>query len=220
MDLKRGNDVSLKDSHITCDWQQMDEYISKFFGKGVRVHSLLRSAVTVPLLSISGRPAVLLVEKKKDLPVHGGQVAFPGGKKEPHDASPVDTALREFTEETGLPPDALHVVGVMEPELTYTTGYVIVPVVGIIERADLLKRIKVDNNEISRVVLFFLDGADGQGLKFNLETLASDLGFSLLYPEFELESGLKIWGATGRILFRVLANSKHFFQGARECQCH
>ena len=214
--------MSLKGPHIRCDWQQMDGYISKLFGKCVNVRSLLRSAVVVPLLSISGRPAVLLVEKKKDLPVHGGQVAFPGGKKEPYDASPVDTALREFTEETGLPSDAVHILDIIEPELTYTTGYVIVPIVGFIERADLLERIKVDNNEITRVVLLFLDETKdkGQGLKFKIDTFVSDLGVSLLYPEFELESGLRIWGATARILFRLLAHGEHFFQGVRECQCH
>ena len=34
--------------------------------------------------------------------VHGGQIAFPGGKHDPEDETMLDTALREAREELGL----------------------------------------------------------------------------------------------------------------------
>ena len=34
--------------------------------------------------------------------VHGGQIAFPGGKRDPEDETMLDTALREVREEFGL----------------------------------------------------------------------------------------------------------------------
>lgn len=36
--------------------------------------------------------------------VHGGQISFPGGKKEDSDENIIHTALREANEETGVDP--------------------------------------------------------------------------------------------------------------------
>lgn len=210
--ISRDCDSCLREPLVSCDWRRIDEDIMRLFGKSTDVSSLLRSAVIVPLLQISDKPAVLLVEKRKDLPKHGGQVAFPGGRKEPYDVGPVDTALREFAEETGLPSDVVCIVGMLEPEVTYTTGYVIVPIVGFIKNADILKQVRVDTNEITRIILFFLDEANRQDFKVETHTLSS--GISLLYPEYELKGGLRIWGATARILLKILAYAEDFFQGA------
>lgn len=46
--------------------------------------------------------AVLITHRHPKLRSHSGQMAFPGGKIDPEDAGPVDAALREATEETGL----------------------------------------------------------------------------------------------------------------------
>src|SRR6516165_7875859 len=51
--------------------------------------------------------------------VHGGQVAFPGGKRDPEDETMLDTALREVREELGLTIDRADVLAelpVVEPE--------------------------------------------------------------------------------------------------------
>lgn len=40
----------------------------------------------------------------------GGEVCFPGGKRDPADRDEVDTALREAEEEIGLSPDSVQVV--------------------------------------------------------------------------------------------------------------
>jgi 8-oxo-dGTP pyrophosphatase MutT (NUDIX family) len=47
-------------------------------------------------------PDVLLQERAASLADHAGEISFPGGSREPGDVGPVDTALREATEETGL----------------------------------------------------------------------------------------------------------------------
>ena len=48
------------------------------------------------------QPMVLLTERTAHLSTHSGQVAFPGGRADPEDVSPADTALREAQEEVGL----------------------------------------------------------------------------------------------------------------------
>lgn len=198
----------------SSDWRSMEKEMARHYGDRVRISSLFKSAVLVPMLTVAGRPSLLLVEKRDDLPKHGGQIAFPGGKMEPYDKGPVETALREFEEETGLPSSEISVVDMLDPELTHTTGFVIVPVVGFLKNIDNLKKVKVDSNEIKRIIIFFLD--DPNGSKFELETFALSEGFSLLYPIYRLKSGVRIWGATARILLKIMVNSGVYFKGALE----
>src|SRR5690606_22076194 len=62
------------------------------------------AAVLVPIVLHSAGPAVLLTQRTAHLRQHSGQVAFPGGRHEPADRTPVHTALREAHEEVGLEP--------------------------------------------------------------------------------------------------------------------
>jgi 8-oxo-dGTP pyrophosphatase MutT (NUDIX family) len=71
---------------------------------------------------------LVLIERSSELAVHASQVAFPGGKPEAHDRSLAETALREATEEVGLP--HAEVLGRLHPVPT-PTGFLIVPFVAI-----------------------------------------------------------------------------------------
>ncbi|MDY5784965.1 CoA pyrophosphatase [Corynebacterium sp.] len=55
------------------------------------------SAVELP-----GDASLLITHRTPSMRSHSGQMAFPGGKIDPADAGPVDAALREAEEETGL----------------------------------------------------------------------------------------------------------------------
>jgi 8-oxo-dGTP pyrophosphatase MutT (NUDIX family) len=74
-------------------------------------------------------PRLLLIERSHALRAHGGQLAFPGGKPEPHDASLLDTALREAAEEVGLPIAETTVLGRLSPVPT-PSGFLVMPFVG------------------------------------------------------------------------------------------
>lgn len=77
------------------------------------------------------QPMVLLTERTAHLSTHSGQVAFPGGRTDPEDASPSHTALREAHEEVGLAAAYAEVLGVLP---TYVTGssFIISPVVALV----------------------------------------------------------------------------------------
>jgi 8-oxo-dGTP pyrophosphatase MutT (NUDIX family) len=64
---------------------------------------------------------------------HGGQLAFPGGVREPGDATLRDTALREAHEEIGLPPENVQIIEELEVIETQATGFMIAPYLGRIE---------------------------------------------------------------------------------------
>jgi 8-oxo-dGTP pyrophosphatase MutT (NUDIX family) len=72
------------------------------------------------------------------MPTHAGHLAFPGGRPDDGDGSPVGTALREAEEEVGLNPSAVEVVGFLPAIHTIQYSLMVVPVVGWIEGIPVL----------------------------------------------------------------------------------
>ena len=89
------------------------------------------AAVLVALLERDGELHVLLTQRSDALPTHAGQIAFPGGKIDKQDAGPVECALRETYEETGVSPEFVEPTGFLDVYET-GTGFRIVPVVGLL----------------------------------------------------------------------------------------
>jgi 8-oxo-dGTP pyrophosphatase MutT (NUDIX family) len=89
------------------------------------------AAVLVPILA-RAEPQVLLTQRTATLSKHAGQIAFPGGTVDATDANPLATALREAEEEIGLPAASFELLGYLDSYRT-GTGYVITPVVGLVE---------------------------------------------------------------------------------------
>ncbi len=95
----------------------------------------LRDLASVPaavLIAITDRPqpGVILTVRREHLRTHAGQVAFPGGRIDPGEDA-IAAAIREADEELGLDPDAVEVVGEIEPYRT-VTHYVVSPVIAVI----------------------------------------------------------------------------------------
>jgi 8-oxo-dGTP pyrophosphatase MutT (NUDIX family) len=88
---------------------------------------LKQAAVAVCVTEHSGAPALLITRRAPRLRAHAGQLALPGGRREPGETA-VQGALRELAEEVGLivePPDVL---GLLDDYVT-RSGYVMTPVV-------------------------------------------------------------------------------------------
>ncbi len=113
------------------------------------------ASVLVPLVLRDEGPQVLLTRRTAHLRDHAGQISFPGGRAEPHDASAAATALREAQEEVGLEPGRVEVIGTL-PAYTTVTSYVVTPVVGLVHGPLALTPDPFEVDEAFEVPLAFL----------------------------------------------------------------
>jgi 8-oxo-dGTP pyrophosphatase MutT (NUDIX family) len=100
-----------------------------------RGEPLRPASVLLPFFAPSegAAPELWLVRRPDGMRVHGGQVALPGGKREPEDADLLSTALREAHEEIGLEPSDVDVLGSLDDCVT-VTGFAVTPYVGWIAK--------------------------------------------------------------------------------------
>ena len=121
---------------------------------------LTAASVLVPIIPREAGLAVLFTQRTAHLKSHSGQVAFPGGRAERHDAGPEATALRETQEEIGLDPRHVEILGRL-PEYCTRTGFCVTPVVGLVMPPF---RLAPDANEVETVfevpLSFLMDAAN------------------------------------------------------------
>jgi 8-oxo-dGTP pyrophosphatase MutT (NUDIX family) len=116
------------------------------------------AAVLIPVVDHE-EPTVLLTLRTAALPSHGGQVAFPGGKIDPDDETPMAAALREAEEEIGLDRGHIEPLGYLDLYLS-GTGFRIVPTVARVTPGFTLKVNPGEVEDVFEVPLAFLMGPE------------------------------------------------------------
>ena len=89
------------------------------------------AAVLIGLVPRAEGWQVLLTRRTEHMSDHAGQVAFPGGRIDAHDAGPVEAALRETWEEVGIGSELVQPVGFL-PRFATISNYIVTPVVAIL----------------------------------------------------------------------------------------
>ncbi len=156
------------------------------------------AAVLIPVVDRDDELTVLFTRRTAHLHDHAGQISFPGGRAEPDDASPGDTALRETAEEIGLAPERVDPLGCLT-EYTTVTGYRVTPVVGLVAPPLELKLDEFEVAEVFEVPLsFLLDPTNHQ------RNLVVHEGKARYY--YAMPYGRHyIWGATAGMLMNLYA---------------
>jgi len=90
------------------------------------------AAVLMPLVERAGRINLVLTKRSARLKNHPGQIAFPGGKVDAGDATPMAAALREADEEIGLHSHLVQVIGAL-PNHETVTGFDVHPFVARVD---------------------------------------------------------------------------------------
>ena len=155
---------------------------------------ILRPAAV--LLAIWLHPAgarIILTKRASHLKHHPGQIAFPGGKVDPGDASAESAALREASEEVGLAPDNVQIIGSLPVHET-VTGFAIQPFLGLV-RADFIPRPEAGEvDEVFTVPLSHVLDMQRFGVERRLWLGQWRSYYAVPYGPYY------IWGATARIL--------------------
>lgn len=163
------------------------------------------AAVLVPLVQREHGLQVLLTLRTAHLNDHAGQISFPGGRCEPEDGSPIETALRETEEETGLSRTFVEVLGAL-PVYQTATNFLVTPVVALVQPGFTLAPDEFEVEEVFEVPLDFLMNAD----KHQQRSLQTPLGqrtfYAMPYDCADRGKQYFIWGATAA----MLRNLYHF----------
>lgn len=155
------------------------------------------AAVLIPLIQHGDCFTVLLTQRARHLHVHAGQISFPGGGVEPVDGGPVDAALREAAEETGLGIERIEVLGMLAVYST-VTRFDVTPVVGIISAPIAVKLDKGEVEDAFEVPLAFLmDTANHQR---RIVTTGDARRFVYTIPYQDGSRERMIWGVTAAIV--------------------
>jgi len=157
------------------------------------------AAVALPVV-LDAEPRVYAVLRSASLRDHPGEVAFPGGKVEPTDASPEAAALRELEEEVAVV--GVTVLGRFAALPVVTGKYLVHPFVvelpeGVVPR--------VACTEIEEVLPIALEPLLTQEVR---GTPAPWRGVELLIPSFRLPTGrgeVVLYGMSAFFLYELLA---------------
>ena len=148
-----------------------------------------------------GLPAdadVLLTERAATMRTHSGQIAFPGGSRDPGDEYPVGTALREAWEETGLVTGGVDVLAAL-PTFPVPSGFEVTPVlahwatpskVGVVDEAETARVTRVNMRELLAPENRF-------------QVSRSILGGRVYKGPAFLYDGMLVWGFTGGLLAAI-----------------
>ena len=156
----------------------------------------VRAAVLVGLVPRAAGLQVLLTRRTDALRHHAGQVSFPGGRIEAHDADACAAAIREAQEEVGLAPVQIAPLGYLDP-LATITGFRVLPVVATLDPRFVPTPDPREVAEVFEAPLARL--LEPASLVYNRIEWA---GRPRAVAEFvaSVSPGRRIWGATASIL--------------------
>jgi 8-oxo-dGTP pyrophosphatase MutT (NUDIX family) len=137
-------------------------------------------------------PEILLTERSRHLRAHAGQVAFPGGRVDPHDAGPEAAAVREAQEEAGVDPAGVEIRGTGPDLHLRVTDFLVTPVLAWWHTPSPVTA--GDPAEVSRVVGVPVADLVDPDNRFQVDNRR---GF--VSPAFAA-NGLFVWGFTAIVL--------------------
>lgn len=137
---------------------------------------------------------IVLTRRTDSLRGHSGQISFPGGRRDPQDASFTATALRETCEELGLCDLDITVIGTLTPIYIPPSNFEVFPTVGTLPSSPVFHP---NPAEVAEVFTFPVDNLLDPRYKLTEERVFQ--GTRVLIPFYQVGQH-KVWGATAIML--------------------
>lgn len=155
------------------------------------------AGILVPVTDDQRDPEMIFTLRSANLKTHRGQVSYPGGKRDPSDASLAATALRETHEEIGLPPDQVRVIAPLSQVMSLHR-ILVTPYVGVVPGDHPLEPNPAEIESVFRVpISYFLEDK-----RERTDTL-SFLNSTLYVPCYRWDR-YQIWGLSAVVLVDFL----------------
>lgn len=158
------------------------------------------AAVLVPVYRHGRDDLRIVLIRRTEGGVHGGQIAFPGGKRDPADRSLRDTALREASEEVGLAPATTEILADLPVVETLTSRFRIFPFLARVVLPEVWLRQEREIAEVLDVRVGDLARPEAYGeavMHFPTWPGPRQIPYYQVGP-------YRLWGATYRILHPLL----------------
>ncbi|MGM0783345.1 MAG: CoA pyrophosphatase [Pseudomonadota bacterium] len=177
--------------------ENLRERLQAHVPRRLALEGIPQAAVLLPIVA-HPEPTLLFTRRAAHLATHSGQVAFPGGKREPHDTDLLATALRESAEEIDLPPGRVELLGRLSDVMSLH-GIRVTPYVGVIPPGLPLKPDPAELDAIFEVPLaHFLDDR-----RHHTDVIPVN-GRPHYVPSYHT-AGEVIWGLSAMMLVELLA---------------
>lgn len=158
-----------------------------------------QAGVLVPMVLGPAGAQLIFTRRTDTVLTHKGQISFPGGAQEASDTTAVEAALRESYEEIGLEPARVDVIGQLDDVPTVVSGFVITPVVGVVDLDP--RELRPAPLEVKDLLVVPLRRLLDPAVHRTEDRVADGVRFQVHY--FTIGEDI-IWGATGRILDQFL----------------
>jgi 8-oxo-dGTP pyrophosphatase MutT (NUDIX family) len=165
------------------------------------------AAVMILLYPKDGFIHTVFIQRPEYDGVHGGQISFPGGKKEESDPDLIHTAIREASEEIGVNSSEINVISTLTPLYIPVSNIIVTPVIGWTERQPVFTRQEEEVVFIIEADISLLINPSIIKIKpFEIRGEMIDIKY------FDYNDNV-IWGATAMILhelFTILRRGSFF----------
>ena len=194
---------------------QLNKNKSHFIGEA----TAFPSAVLIPFVQVDGEWHILFEVRSLTMRKQPGDISFPGGRIDPTDASPMAAAIRETSEELGVEPENINMIGELSPYVA-SPSFVVYPFVATVDYDEIMHSYNTEEvEEVFTVPVNWLLSHEPYMHEIAMEPVPSaDFPFekimngtqyqwrSRMMEEWFYEYGeYTIWGLTARIL-------KHFVE--------
>lgn len=187
--------------------RKMSPVIGELPIRGFKASKNARNSAVLALLigNSDDNLSLLLTLRSGNLKNHRGQISFPGGMSEGNE-TPVETALRETWEETGIDENQITVLGSLSDLFVPPSNSVIKPIVAFTEH---LPELKINSSEVEEIfevkIKSLIDDSYYRLEKWDFNGTMVDVPFWSVHPRVPL------WGATAMMIMELLTLYNEYF---------